>query len=92
MYLQNIAKGLDNSNTIPHSRCGCKDPSKFLEVEEDNDLNNPFMSIPALFNILLVLIKFSKKNAPKATSKDTVNGRIKAITAPIAMYIPIHFS
>ena len=40
-----------------------------IEVEEDNDLNNPFMSTPALFNILLVLIKFSKKNAPKATSK-----------------------
>ena len=50
------------------------------------------MSTPALFNILLVLIRFSKKNAPKATSKDAGNGRTKAITAHIAMYMHIHFS
>ena len=41
------------------------------------------MSTPAFFNVLLVLMKFSKKNAPKATSKDTGNGRIKDIAAPI---------
>jgi hypothetical protein len=59
---------------------------------EENDLNNPLMSTPDFFNILLVLIRFSKKNAPKAIIKDMGNGRTKDITAPIAMYMPIHFS
>jgi hypothetical protein len=44
------------------------------------------MSTPALFNILLVLIRFNNTNAPRATSKDKGNGRIKAIAAPMAIY------
>jgi uncharacterized membrane protein len=32
------------------------------------------MSTPALFNILLVLMKFSSTNVPRAANKDTGNG------------------
>ena len=59
---------------------------------EDNDLNNPFISIPDLFNILLVLMKFMNKKAPSDPTKDMGNGRTKDMAKPIAMYMPIHFN
>ena len=63
------------------------------EDADDKDLNHSFiLSIPALLSILLVLIKFSKKKAPNAPTRDIGKGRIKDMAKPIAMYVPIHFS
>jgi hypothetical protein len=37
-------------------------------------------------------MKFKRKKAASATTKDIGNGNIKEMTRPVTMYIPIHFS
>ena len=62
------------------------------EEADDNDLNNPFISIPDLLSILLVLMKFKSKKAPSAPTKDIGNGRTKDMAKPMPTYMPIHFN
>jgi hypothetical protein len=53
-----------------------------------SDLNNPFISIPDLFSILLFLMKFKSRKAASAPIKYIGNSKIEDRAKPIATYCP----